>query len=160
MGAGLDSPFAISVPTAGAVAAVRAVHARTTDRTNRHGCSRAGCGCDFSRHYRAAFPADVPLTSIYSKGDGVVRWESCVVPYARCVEVTGSHIGLAVNRKSYRVVAAALATRKASVPTASSERTPPSPPSGMHSGHSGSRFCASLASTRAITSRWISFAPS
>src|SRR3954468_21126138 len=38
MGAGLDTPFAISVPTLGAVAAVRAVHNRTTDRRSRHGC--------------------------------------------------------------------------------------------------------------------------
>jgi hypothetical protein len=47
----------------------------------------------------------VPLTSIYSKGDGVVRWRACVVPYARCVEVTGSHIGLAFNRHAYREIA-------------------------------------------------------
>jgi triacylglycerol lipase len=112
MGAGLDSPFAISAPTAGAVAAVRAVHARTTDRRNRHGCFTEGCGCDFSRHYRGEFPAGIPLTSIYSKGDGVVRWQACVVPYARCVEVTGSHIGLACNRKAYRVVAEALAAER------------------------------------------------
>jgi triacylglycerol lipase len=109
MGAGLDPPFAVSAPTAGAVAAVRAVHARTTDRRERRGCFTAGCGCDFSRHYRSEFPADIPLTSIFSKGDGVVRWEACVVPYARCVEVTGSHIGLACNRKAYRAVAKALA---------------------------------------------------
>jgi triacylglycerol lipase len=109
MGAGLDSPFAISAPTAGAVAAVRAVHARTTDRRNRHGCFTAGCGCDFAKHYRGEFPAGIPLTSIFSKGDGVVRWEACVVPYARCVEVSGSHIGLACNRKAFLAVAKALA---------------------------------------------------
>ena len=109
MGAGLDTPFDISLPTLGAVAAVRAVHARTTDRRNRHGCLTEGCGCDFARRYRAPFPADVPLTSIYSQGDGVVRWRACVVPYARCVEVTGSHVGLVFNRKAYRAVAEALA---------------------------------------------------
>jgi pimeloyl-ACP methyl ester carboxylesterase len=112
MGAGLDTPFAISAPTLGAVAAVRAIHARTTDRRTRHGCFTAACGCAFSHHYRAEFPADIPLTSIYSKGDGVVRWEACVVAYADCVEVTGSHVGLAFNRKVYRVVAAALAPRR------------------------------------------------
>src|SRR3954452_5289388 len=110
MGAGLDTPFAISAPTLGAVAAVRAVHNCTTDRRNRHGCFTDGCGCDFSHHYRAPFPEEIPLTSIFSKGDGVVRWEACVVPYARCVEVTGSHVGLAFNRKAYREVANALAT--------------------------------------------------
>ena len=51
----------------------------------------------------------MPLTSIYSKGDGVVRWRACVVPYARCVEVTGSHIGLAFNRHAYREIATTLA---------------------------------------------------
>jgi triacylglycerol lipase len=110
MGAGLDTPFAISAPTLGAVAAVRAVHNRTTDRHTRNGCLTESCGCEFAQHYRGAFPADIPITSIFSKGDGVVRWESCVVPYARCVEVTGSHIGLAFNRKAYKVVAKALAT--------------------------------------------------
>jgi len=54
------------------------------------------------------FPEDVPLTSIYSRGDGVVWWEACTVPYARNVEVTGSHVGLAFNRKAYRAVAEAL----------------------------------------------------
>lgn len=108
MGAGLDVPFDISIPTRGAVAAVRAVHARTTDRANRHGCMTSACRCDFGTHYGAPFPAEVPLTSIYSKGDGVVWWECCVVPYARNVEVTGSHVGLAFNRKAYRVVAETL----------------------------------------------------
>jgi triacylglycerol lipase len=51
----------------------------------------------------------VRLTSVYSKGDGVVRWRSCVVPYAHNVEVTGSHVGLAFNRKAYRAIAHALA---------------------------------------------------
>jgi hypothetical protein len=31
------------------------------------------------------------------------------VPYARCVEVSGSHIGLACNRKAFLAVAKALA---------------------------------------------------
>jgi triacylglycerol lipase len=39
----------------------------------------------------------------------VVWWEACVVPYARNVEVSGSHIGLAFNRHAYRVIAETLA---------------------------------------------------
>jgi triacylglycerol lipase len=109
MGAGLDTPFDISIPTQTAVAAVRGVHARTSDRIARNGCFTATCACRFSRDYAADFPRDVPLTSIYSEGDGVVRWRACVVPYARCVEVSGSHVGLAFNRKAYREVARTLA---------------------------------------------------
>jgi triacylglycerol lipase len=105
LGAGLDTPFDISLPTLGAVAAVRTLSARRRPV----GCFTSGCGCDFSVHYRAEFPEQIPLTSIYSRGDGVVQWRSCVVPYARCIEVTGSHIGLAFNRKAYRVIAETLA---------------------------------------------------
>ncbi len=111
MGAGLDAPFDISVPTKLAVGAMRTVHARTTDRVARRGCFTDSCDCQFSRDYGAAFPSEVPLTSIYSKQDGVVRWPACVVSYAHSVEVTGSHIGLAFNRKVYRVLADTLAAQ-------------------------------------------------
>ena len=39
----------------------------------------------------------------------MVRWQAQIVPYADCVEVTGSHVGLIFNRESYRVIAHALA---------------------------------------------------
>src|SRR5436305_6908285 len=113
VGAGLDTPFDISVPTQAAVALARGVHARTGDRIARNGCFTASCRCRFTRDCAADFPPTVPLTSIYSKGDGVVRWRACVVPYARCVEVTGSHVGLAFNRKLYRELAHTLARETA-----------------------------------------------
>jgi triacylglycerol lipase len=106
LGAGLDTPFDISLPTKAAVVAARAVQ---KPRGAEPGCFTDRCGCDFSRHYAGEFPAHIPLTSIYSRGDGVVWWEACIVPYARNVEVTGSHVGLAFNRKAYRAVADALA---------------------------------------------------
>ncbi len=70
------------------------------------GHSRSG---HFARALTAGHPERVSLTSIYSQGDGVVRWRACVVPYARNVEVTGSHIGLAFNRHAYRENAHTLA---------------------------------------------------
>ncbi len=39
----------------------------------------------------------------------MVRWQAQLVLYAECVEVTGSHVGLVFNRKSYRAIAQALA---------------------------------------------------
>lgn len=108
MGAGLDAPFDISIPTQAAVGAFRELYARTSDRVARNGCFTDTCRCKFTEDFAGEFPADVPLTSIYSRGDGVVWWEACVVPYARNVEVTGSHVGLAANRKAYREVARAL----------------------------------------------------
>jgi triacylglycerol lipase len=108
MGAGLDRPFDISIPTKAAVAAFRSVYGATTDRIARNGCFTDTCRCRFAADYAAPFPDEVPLTSVYSRGDGVVHWEACVVPYAHNVEVTGSHVGLAWNRKAYRALAQAL----------------------------------------------------
>ena len=41
--------------------------------------------------------------------DAFVRWQSCLSDDARCVEVTGSHVGLIFNRKVYRAIADELA---------------------------------------------------
>jgi pimeloyl-ACP methyl ester carboxylesterase len=109
LGADLRAMFGISAPTRLAIAAVRrgvrvAGHARTDD------CLSRDCSCPFTRDYSKAFPSElVRLTSIYSKGDGVVRWENAIVPEADCVEVTGSHVGLIFNRKAYQAIAEALA---------------------------------------------------
>ena len=104
LGAGLDTAFDISIPTRAAVAAVRWVHGQTSDRAAGNGCFTDTCRCRFTEDFAGEFPASVPLISIYTRGDGVVWWEACTVPYARNVEVTGSHIGLAFNRKAYRVI--------------------------------------------------------
>ena len=109
MGSGLDDPFDISEVTRLAVEGVRRTIARRDPERAAKGCFTHACVCRYGEDYRAPFPASVPLTSLYSKGDGVVRWRACVVPYARCVEVTGSHVGLAFNRHAYREIASTLA---------------------------------------------------
>lgn len=48
-------------------------------------------------------------TSIYFHEDGVVRWENQIAPKAVCIEVTGRHLGVIVNRHAYRAIADALA---------------------------------------------------
>ena len=110
LGAGLREMLAISAPTRAAAGAARWVALRS-------GCARSprclteGCDCRFARGFAAPFPDDrVRLTSVYSKEDGVVRWQAALVPYGDCVEVTGSHVGLVFNRQSYRAIASALAT--------------------------------------------------
>ena len=109
MGADLQGLFGASTPTLFAVdVARRVVHA--TGRARRDTCLTGHCGCPFSHDFARPFPFEqVRLTSIYSQGDGVVHWHCQVIPRADCVEVTGSHIGLVLNRKVYRAVARALA---------------------------------------------------
>ncbi len=110
MGADLQAMFHCSAVTLAAVAGARRV-LLDTGRARQQECVTYRCPCTFTRDFRAPFPEDrVRLTSIYSKGDGVVRWQAQLVPYADCVEVAGSHVGLVLNRKSYRVIATTLAT--------------------------------------------------
>jgi hypothetical protein len=57
----------------------------------------------------------VPTTSIYSRSDGVVAWQTCLLqegPLAENVEVDGSHCGLGWNAAVMRVVADRLAQRE------------------------------------------------
>jgi hypothetical protein len=109
MGADLDALLGASQPILYAVGAARQV-ARVSRRARRDQCLTLHCGCSFARDYARPFPTEsVRLTSIYSKGDGVVRWPASLVPEAECIEVTGSHVGLIFNRKAYRAVAEALA---------------------------------------------------
>ena len=109
MGADLQGMFGASAPTLYAVgAARRAMHA--TGRARTENCLSGHCGCPFSHDFARPFPfEEVRLTSIYSKGDGVVHWQCQIIPHADCVEVTGSHVGLIFNRKVYRAIADALA---------------------------------------------------
>jgi triacylglycerol lipase len=109
LGADLRGMLGISAPTKFAVAAVRG-GLRVAHRARTERCVSPECTCAFTRDYDRAFPSElVRLTSIYSAEDGVVRWENSIVPEADCVEVTGSHVGLAFNRKAYRAIADALA---------------------------------------------------
>ena len=110
IGAGLRQMLAVSYPTQAAARGVRTILLRT-GRAGSPQCLTETCECSFAHDYAAPFPTDhVRLTSIYSKEDGVIRWQAALVPYAECVEVTGSHVGLVFNRKTYRVIATTLAT--------------------------------------------------
>lgn len=48
-----------------------------------------------------------PITSVYTRGDGIVHWQSCLVepgPRSENVEVFGSHCGLGMNLAAAHVV--------------------------------------------------------
>jgi triacylglycerol lipase len=110
IGAGLRQMLATSYPTQAAARGIRRVLLQTGHAGSPH-CLTEACDCAFGRDFAGPFPVDrVRLTSIYSKEDGVVRWQSALVPDADCIEVTGSHVGLIFNRKTYRAIASTLAT--------------------------------------------------
>jgi triacylglycerol lipase len=109
IGAALQGMYAVSTPTLAAAELVRRI-AVATRRTPQPTCYREDCTCGFIRDFTVDFPVDdVRLATIYSKGDGIVRWRRSIVPEAENREVTGSHIGLAHNRKTYRLIGELLA---------------------------------------------------
>ncbi len=64
---------------------------------------------DRNRHY--ARP-DVPSTSLYTKTDGIVHWESCLLdpaPHTENIEVLATHIGIGHNPAVLAVIADRLA---------------------------------------------------
>ena len=109
MGAAVEDPLDVSTLTKHAAAAVRTIATTHDSEKQARGCLTLGCTCEFSRGFAQPFPAQVRFTSIHSRSDGVVRWRSCIADYAECVDVDGSHIGLAFNRHAYRAIARALA---------------------------------------------------
>ena len=48
------------------------------------------------------------FTAIYSRRDGIVDWRACVDPEAHAVEVTTSHVGMAIDPRVMDVVTDAL----------------------------------------------------
>lgn len=109
LGSPLVDPLDVSRATLRAVEGVRRQIARRDPERAARGCFTASCTCPFAADAERPWPDGVRLTSVYSRGDGVVRWRACLAPYAQCVEVRGSHVGLAMNRHAYRAIARALA---------------------------------------------------
>ena len=57
---------------------------------------------------REPVPAGVSFTAVYSRRDGIVDWKACVDPEAHAVEVTASHVGMALDPRVIDVVTDAL----------------------------------------------------
>ncbi len=61
--------------------------------------------------------ADVAMTNIYSRRDGIVDWRACIDPQGEAVEVRASHIGMALDPRVSDLVAAALLRQSEAVAT-------------------------------------------
>jgi len=71
-------------------------------------CVAGQCARASFEESRRPLPAEVGFTAIYSRRDGIVDWRACVDPLATGVEVTASHIGMAVDPVTIEQVTAAL----------------------------------------------------
>jgi triacylglycerol lipase len=71
-------------------------------------CVAGSCARQSFDESREPMPAGVSFTAIYSRRDAIVDWRACVDPEARAVEVTSSHVGMAIDPRVIDVVTDAL----------------------------------------------------
>jgi triacylglycerol lipase len=67
-------------------------------------CRDGTCCSEFRDLLGAPLPEDAPVVAVYSRSDAIVDWRACLDPAAECVEVDGSHCGMAVNADVYRAL--------------------------------------------------------
>ena len=73
-------------------------------------CGTGHCTCAFVRNMMQPRDTAPPQFAIYSKGDGVVEWTSCIEDEEhRNAEVKGTHIGMVYNADVFRALSNRLA---------------------------------------------------
>lgn len=84
-------------------------------------CVAGHCARDSFEESQQPLPDGVGFTAIYSKRDGIVDWRACIDPIATPVQVTASHVGMAVDPVTIEQVAAALLRHEAPAGTSAVE---------------------------------------
>jgi pimeloyl-ACP methyl ester carboxylesterase len=72
-------------------------------------CFTGSCYRTHSAALVAPLPEDVPALAVYSRLDRVAPWQLCQDPYAEGVEISSSHVGMALHPDFYRVLEPRLA---------------------------------------------------
>jgi len=89
---------------------LKAVQGGSIGRNLNQSCGTGHCTCAFVRNIIQPRDTAPSQFAIYSKGDGVVEWTSCVEDDAQCnAEVQGTHIGMVYNAEVFRAVSKRLA---------------------------------------------------
>jgi len=65
-------------------------------------CRDGECCSEFWALLRRPLPPGSRALAVYSRSDAIVDWRACLDPDAECVEIDGSHCGMAVNAGVYR----------------------------------------------------------
>lgn len=103
LGAPLNNEFAFYEIPQPMVEVLRIAHHRDPELRERQ-CVTRDCTCPYMIATRGALDDSVELISIYTKSDGIVDWRACVVPWARNIEVPGSHLGMGLRPDTVRLV--------------------------------------------------------
>lgn len=109
LGSPIVEPLAVHPLVRAQVYAVGLLGTLGTPGLFRHSCLWGDCCTSFFEDLAGPLPAETGYLSIYSKSDGVVRWQACLDPAAdEHLEVKASHCGMSLNADAYRAIAQAL----------------------------------------------------
>jgi triacylglycerol lipase len=64
-------------------------------------CRDGPCCTEYYGLLRAPLTEGMVALMVYSRTDAIVDWRACLDPSATCVEIDGSHCGMAVNPRVY-----------------------------------------------------------
>lgn len=75
-------------------------------------CTSGECARASWERAQTLLDASVAFTSVFSRRDGIVDWRSCLDPGAEAVEVSSSHLGMAVDPDVFDLVAGVIAEQR------------------------------------------------
>lgn len=113
MGSPILAPGAVHPVLALDIAAVVALRRAGLGGMMGEECTSGDCARLSWEQAQARLDPGVDFTSVFSRRDGVIDWRGCLDPAARTVEVTTSHLGMAVDPVVFDVVARTLEDNRA-----------------------------------------------
>ena len=108
LGCAQGGPFAVHPLVRAQIEAVATLGLLGVPGLFSRSCLDGECCAGFWEGFAAPPRRGVGLVSVYSRTDGIVRWEACLDPAAEAVEVESTHCGMAVHPDVFRVVASSL----------------------------------------------------
>ncbi len=108
LGSPLTHQFAAGRHVLGVAESIARHNRRRSPALLDQSCLRGSCAHRVGRALAEPLPEGTRHTSVYSRGDGIVVWRSCLPPGATGVRVRGSHNGLVSNRSALHATARAL----------------------------------------------------
>lgn len=64
-------------------------------------CRDGACCTEYYGLLRAPLTEGMVALMVYSRSDAIVDWRACLDPSATCIEIDGSHCGMAINPRVY-----------------------------------------------------------
>ena len=108
LGCAQGDPFAVHPLVRAQIEAIATLGRLGVPGLFSRACLDGDCCAGFWEGFAAPPRRGIGLVSVYSRTDGIVRWEACLDPAAEAVEVRSTHCGMAVHPDVFRVVARSL----------------------------------------------------